>query len=411
MTSPKPATTAAQRRAASDLRGLSRLAVDATLGITDLVEAMHQTIAASATAGLSGGRRAGRTAGITGFVYRSVRGTTRLVGAGLDAAFSGVSRAPAGMAPNARREALLAALNGVFGDHLADSGNPLAITMALRRDGHALTLERAALESGLPEATDRVLLLVHGLCMNDLQWRHAGHDHGQALAQALGLTPLYLHYNSGRHVSQNGAALSDLLDTLAAQWPVPLREIVVVAHSMGGLVARSAVHQAAHSARPWAALVKKWVFLGTPHHGAPLERGGRLVDTALGFSRYAAPFARLGKARSAGITDLRYGNLQDADWQGRDRHAQHRDDRQPTPLPKGVATFLVAATQSAHSSPPHAALRGDGLVPVASALGEHARAKRALKVPATQQFILPSANHWDLLGSPEVMAQMTRWLG
>ena len=113
------------------------------------------------------------------------------------------------------------------------------------------------------------------------------------------------------------------------------------------------------------------VCLGTPHHGAPLERGGRRIDQLLGLSPYVAPFARLGKARSAGITDLRYGNLQDADWQGRDRHAQQHDDRQPTPLPAGVATYLLAATTADKPGPLHHALIGDGLVPLASALGEH----------------------------------------
>lgn len=394
---------------AADLRGLSRLAVDATLGITDLVEAMHHTIAA--TAGVGGKKgAAGRTSGITGFVYRSVRGTTRLVGGGLDAAFGALLRPALAGRVSPRRETMLAALNGVFGDHLADTGNPLAIGMSLRRAGHSLPPDRAALAALLPDAGGRLLLLVHGLCMNDLQWRHAGHDHGEVLAQALGFTPLYLHYNSGRHVSQNGRDLALLLEAVLAQWPVPVRELAIVGHSMGGLVARSAAHQAMQAGLTWPTHLKRWAFLGTPHHGAPLERGGRLVDSALGISRYAAPFARLGKARSAGITDLRFGNLQDADWQGRDRHAQHRDDRRPTPLPAGVGTLLVAATQSAQRADTLAAMRGDGLVPVASALGVHRRAAHTLVVPAPQQLVVTSANHWDLLSRAEVADALTAWL-
>ena len=407
-----PPTTAAPAGTplhAADLRGLSRLAVDATLGITDLVEAIHQTIAA--TAGIGGKKAAGRTSGITGLVYRSVRGTTRLVGGGLDAAFGTLLRPAFAGRVSPRRETMLAALNGVFGDHLADTGNPLAIRMSLRQAGHTLQLDRAALAAQLPDAGGRLLVLVHGLCMNDLQWRHGGHDHGEVLAQALGFTPLYLHYNSGRHVSQNGRDFALLLEGLLAQWPVPVRELAIVGHSMGGLVARSAAHQAVQAGVAWPAHLKKWAFLGTPHHGAPLERGGRLVDSALGISRYAAPFARLGKARSAGITDLRFGNLQDADWQGRDRHAQRRDDRQPTPLPAGVDTLLVAATQSAQRADTFAAMRGDGLVPVASALGVHRRAVHTLAVPASRQLVVTSANHWDLLSRAEVADALTAWLG
>ena len=107
------------------------------------------------------------------------------------------------------REALLAALNGVLGDYLAAPSNPLAITMHLRRGGVALPLEREPLAAAIPDAGGKLLVLVHGLCMNDLQWRRKGHDHGAALARDLGYTPVYLHYNSGLHVSTNGRAFAE----------------------------------------------------------------------------------------------------------------------------------------------------------------------------------------------------------
>ncbi len=160
----------------------------------------------------------------------------------------------------------------------------------------------------------RLLVLVHGLCMNDLQWRRNGHDHGAALAHDGGWQPLYLHYNSGRHASTNGREFADLLETLVAQWPVPVEELVVLAHSMGGLVARSACQHAELSQQRWLKHLRKIVFLGTPHHGAPLERHGHGLQRLVGISPYTAPLARLGMIRSAGITDLRHGNVLDQDW-------------------------------------------------------------------------------------------------
>ena len=205
------------------------------------------------------------------------------------------------------------------------------------------------------------------------------------------MTPLYLHYNSGRHVSQNGRELAPLLQRLVAHWPVPVEELVIVGHSMGGLVARSACHHAATEGQAWLRRLTKLVFLGTPHHGAPLERGGRRIDLLLGLSPYVAPFARLGKARSAGITDLRFGNLQDADWVGRDRHAQHSDDRQPTPLPPDADTFVLAATLAERPGRVHSAVIGDGLVPLASALGEHRDDALALRCRPRTGTSSPSA--------------------
>jgi pimeloyl-ACP methyl ester carboxylesterase len=308
------------------------------------------------------------------------------------------------------RDTFVAALNGLFGDHLERSGNPLAIRMALRSGGMALPMDRVALAQTLPAAGRKLLVLVHGLCMNDRQWSRRGHDHGQALAQALGYTPLYLHYNSGRHVSHNGREFAALLQRLLLAWPMPVDELVIVGHSMGGLVARSACHQAKLQGLAWPQALKALVCLGTPHHGAPLERGGRRIDQLFGLSAYAAPFARLGKTRSAGITDLRYGNLQDADWQGRDRHAQRHDDRQPTPLPKRVDCYVVAATLGERATGLHSKLIADGLVPVASALGEHRNPEMALHLPASHQQVVTSANHWDLLSREDVYTKLRDWL-
>jgi pimeloyl-ACP methyl ester carboxylesterase len=369
---------------------------------------MHHTIASGTF--IVGSPPRGRTSGITGFVYRAVRGTTRVVGKGLDAAL-GALTLPGGAGDSTpRREAVLAALNGVWGDHLADTGNTLAIPMSLRIDGQTLTLDAASIAARVPAPAGRIVVLVHGLCMNDLQWQREGHDHGQALARDLGCTPVYLHYNSGRHVAQNGREFAALLDKLVAAWPVPVQDLMIVGHSMGGLVARSACDHAAQADQAWLAALKKLVFLGTPHHGAPLERGGRQIDRVLGISPYVRPLARLGKARSAGITDLRFGNLQDADWQHRDRHAQHHDDRKPMPLPAGVRAYALAATTAEHVGGLHSELIGDGLVPVASALGEHADPALSLAVPKSHRRIVTGCGHLDLLCNDAVYAQLRAWL-
>ena len=153
----------------SDLLGLGRLAVQATLGVTDVDEGMHHAVVRAPR--LFGAPTPGRTRGITGLVYRGVRGVTRLVGGGTDAV---LARFAAGAADeresSPRREALLAALNGVVGDHLAASDNPLAIPMRLRRGGRPLELDARALAAAIPRPGGRILLLAHGLCLNDLQW-------------------------------------------------------------------------------------------------------------------------------------------------------------------------------------------------------------------------------------------------
>jgi hypothetical protein len=392
----------------ADLHGLGRLTIDAVAGLTDLVEAMHHNIA-SVPAPL-GKPPAGRTSGITGLVYSSIRGMTKLVGGGLDAVLGRLVPLFGERRSSPEREAVLAALNGVLGDYLEASGNPLAIHMRLRRNGHPLPTDRAGLAAALPDAGGKLLVLAHGLCMNDLQWQRRGHDHGEALARDLGCTSVYLHYNSGRHISTNGREFADLLEALLANWPVPLDELAILGHSMGGLLARSAWHYGTAAGHAWPRRLKKLVFLGTPHHGAPLERGGHWIDIVLGASPYTAPLSRLGKIRSAGITDLRHTWLLDEDWYGRDRFARAAGHHAALPLPEGVACYAIAATTGKHIGDLKDRLIGDGLVPLASALGCHAERDRNLMFPADRQWIALETGHLDLLDRPEVYEQIRRWL-
>jgi hypothetical protein len=385
----------------ADLRGAGRLVVDAVTGVTDIVEGMHRNIARLSP--IVGTVPAGRARGISGLVYRSVRGITRAVGSGLDAVLSRVPAIGPAQRPSPRREAVLAALNGVLGDHLVATSSPLAIPMQLRRQGRALPMhDPSGFAAGLGPATGRVLVLVHGLCMNDLQWQRAGHDHGAALAADIGVTPVYLHYNTGRAIADNGRDFSALLEQALAHWPVPLKEIVILAHSMGGLVTRSACLQAQEDRQAWLSRLQRVVFLGTPHHGAPLERAGSWLDRLIGASPYTAPLAQLGGTRSAGIKDLRHGNVTRAAGRG-SRSAGF------VPLPPGVRAHVVAASR-ASARKGGALPAGDGLVPVASALGRHRDARRTLQIPADRQAICLGLNHFDLLGRREVYAHLLRWL-
>jgi len=338
---------------------------------------------------------------IAGVVYGSLRGVTRLVGGGIDLLLAQLEPGLQRRLPTPEREAVVAALNGVLGDYLAASGNPLAIAMALRRGGRPF----------VPRKRERrVAVLVHGLCMGDLQWRRKGHDHGAALARDLGYAPAYLRYNSGLHVSVNGRAFADLLEGLAGRRGSPVAELVVVAHSMGGLVARSAFHHGVEAGHGWPARVKAIVFLGTPHHGAPLERGGNWIDIILGATPYAAPFARLGRIRSAGITDLRHGNLVDEDWAGRDRFAPARDTRRHLPLPPGVPCYAIAATTGRGGGSVRDRIVGDGLVPLDSALGRHREASRCLAFPDDRAWVARGVSHLGLLGSRAVYLRLRRWI-
>ena len=408
----------------SDLQGLAQLTTQATLGVAGLAETVQGNVyKAVATAfgplgSLWVDRAKGATGirqrGITGLVYGSVRGVTRLAGGTANAVLGGLAPVQRDRDSSPSREAMLSALNGVLGDRLVDTANPLAITMrwrTARADGAALGLTKVALAEQLPHATGKLLVLMHGLCMNDLQWVPTSADgaaatpgHAPALAEALACTPVYLHYNTGLPVASNGRQLCDLLEQLVQAWPVPVEEITLLCHSMGGLVARSAVAVADAGPTPgWRARLKNMVFLGTPHHGAPLERLGSWVDALLAGNPLTRPFVRLTQLRSQGITDLRHGRV--GNGAGGDDHVVPF-----VPPPDGVACFAVAASTTARSGELTDQLWGDGLVPVPSALGRHSDPARCLAFPPERQWLASGMGHMALLHHPDVTAQLVRWL-
>lgn len=392
----------------SDLRGLSRLTIDAVIGVTNMAEAINMNVLKSTA---KWGIPLDKTiANATSMVYRNIHAITNNIAEGVDILLMWSNPLLKKNSGWRGREPVLAVLNGVLGDHLETTHNPLAIPMTFRRGGQALTLEKQSLTQDIPSINGRILLLIHGLCMNDLQWRRRKHDHGAALGIDRGYTPIYLHYNSGRHISINGRELAGQLEELIQSWPVLLEEIVILGHSMGGMLVRSAFHYGVLAGHAWPKKIRKLVFLGTPHHGAPLERGGNWFHVILDRSSYTAPFSSLGKIRSAGITDLRYGNLLDLDWMEHDRFAHVGDQRKSVPLPSKVKCYVVAATTGKKTGDIKDRMLGDGLVPIESALGQHQNPSFNLNFRPEYTHIEYGINHLDLLSCPSVYRQLLRWL-
>ncbi|MFQ2918826.1 esterase/lipase family protein [Aeromonas allosaccharophila] len=393
----------------SDIRELAQLLTLALPAAVEITEAVHQAV-------LSGmgikGRDEGKTSGITGLVYKGVHRAANTLGSGINGLLNRLPPTPPlhHIPETPKRAALIATLNGVMGDALVESHNALATPMTLRYQGEPLDWQ--AMPTDLPRE-GRVLLMVHGLCMNDLQWQtlYQGEpvNHGEQLANALGYQPFYVRYNSGLPIAQNGQALALLLEQLLTHWPGDLKEITIMGYSMGGLVARSACHHAGVTGLTWPARLTNLIFLGTPHHGAPLEHAGHWLEQLLPASAYTEPFVRLTRLRSTGIKDLRHGKVIET-LAPPDPAVPMRDPREPLPLPCGVNCYAIAATTAAKRSLLADRLIGDGLVPLRSALGQHSEARHQLAFLPAHTLIVYRTSHMALLGSPQVGQQLLRWL-
>ncbi len=397
-----------KKKTSAELQGITRLITEATIGITDLVEAMHQRIVHPPLLPSTPIQKL--VTNIAGITYKSIKWSTLLIGSGIDKAIGKLTSVLGEIEATDEKEALRSALNGVLGDHLEKTNNPLQIIMQFRHQGKPLLLNIESLKNVYPTINGKILLMVHGSCMNDIQWTRKEHNHGSALAKELDKTPIYLHYNSGRHISTNGQDFSKLLAELVNHWPVPVEELVILAHSMGGLVSRSAIHYGEQQQQSWAKHLKKAIFLGTPHHGAPLEQAGNYLDVVLEAIPYAKPFARLGKIRSAGVTDLRYGNLVDEDWQNNDRFDMQADQRQAIPLPTQVTCYSIAGVANKAAVSKTAQLLGDNMVGLKSALGQHKDPAKNLQFKEENTGTVYECTHSDLLSNPQVYTKIKEWL-
>jgi pimeloyl-ACP methyl ester carboxylesterase len=281
--------------------------------------------------------------------------------------------------------------------------------------GEDVALEPAALAAAFPQATPRLAVFVHGLVETDDSWRlppmsrGAGvrRTYGERLHDELGYTPLMLRYNTGRHISDNGRSLSALLEAVVEGWPVPVEEIALVGHSMGGLVARSACHCGEEEGRRWTGHVRHVFTLGSPHLGSDLEKGVSVLGWALGRVPETRPLARLVNRRSVGIKDLRYGAIAELDWKGHDPDEFLRDRCHEIPFLAGAAYYFIGVTLSPG---PVGRVLGDLLVRLPSASGRGRDGCRSIPFEVDNGRHLEGLTHFDLLNHPAVYDQMRDWL-
>jgi triacylglycerol lipase len=362
-------------------------------------------------------------------VYESIRivnrGVQKILDLGAKVAVAAIpveKREQAGLATPMRSDAkgspswvvdhAESALNALYGDYLGKKQNALDLGMSFRNQGHILPLARETLKEKFPDGSAKVCVFVHGLGCTEWTWcisaqRFYGDpaaNFGDLLKKDLGYTPLFVRYNTGRHVSENGRRLSDLLTQLVDAYPLNIEEIVLIGHSMGGLVSRSAAHYGRQESAPWVGRLRHIICIGSPNLGAPLEKATNILGALLANINTVGTQvpARILNSRSSGIKDLRFGYTLDDEWDGKDPDTFLKDNRFDVPFADGVTYCFIAATITTDPDHPLGVLLGDLLVRVPSASGRSSQPER--RIPFDSGFVFNGMNHMHLANHPDVYA-------
>lgn len=300
-----------------------------------------------------------------------------------------------------RGAGVIAVLDGLIGDALADEGSPLAPALSVRVAGAPVPHDPDRLDEAFPHATGHLVVFLHGLMESEFAWRSDQRPtYGSRLEADIAATEVQIRYNSGRHISANGADLSATLEALVELWPVPVTRISLVGHSMGGLVIRSACHHATESEAYWRHLVTETVSLGTPHLGAPLAKGVHAATTALRATPVTEPLGNLLGRRSAGVRDLFHGSLTDDDWRDRDPDAWIQPGVADPPLLPTARHLFVTASVMRNPNHPLGRLIGDGLVLTPSGRGYNK--SRTVGFRLDHGMHIGGANHFTLLNNDDI---------
>jgi pimeloyl-ACP methyl ester carboxylesterase len=397
-----------------EIRSLADLAGEGCRVVTTLVRDMHEGIASRVFGAVGPSSKPTQVVHdtIAAMTYRAVdRALRASLGAAGAVAAELWSRDEDTVQSHPTVAGAVAALNGIHGDELANRDNGFALSMQIHHRGKPVALTADSVAAAFPQATGRIAVFVHGWCLTERSWwrqprtGESRRPYGTQLRRDLGFTPVYLRYNTGLHISHNGKALADLLNRLHTLWPVPVEDIVLVGHSMGGLVMRSACHYGAQQGHGWTGAVRHVVCLGSPHLGADLEKGVNVAAWTLAQLPETRGLAAFLNARSAGVKDLRFGALLDEDWRDCDPDEFLRDRCHEVPFLPGAMYHFVATTAAPQ---PLGSITGDHLVRPHSAAGRGT--SRRIPFEPAHGLTLTGMHHFDLLNHPSIYAKLREWL-
>jgi len=189
------------------------------------------------------------------------------------------------------------------------------IDMSFRTLGADVTAKEVAEEFRASNKT-KLILFIPGLFTDETVWLEKWIPYKRKKIRSLGIStefqkkeyfPVYVRYNHGLPIHENGKKLMHLLDIFFQECPEAKPNLI--AYSLGGLVLRSCLYYAKEEKKLWVNQFQKVISIATPNRGSYLEKIGFWLGLILEKSPNIALkiIGMVGNLRSDAIKDLSFG--------------------------------------------------------------------------------------------------------
>jgi triacylglycerol lipase len=279
-----------------------------------------------------------------------------------------------------------------------------------------ILLDKTNLEKHFEEQntlpSPKICILIHGLLNNETVWDFKDKsNYGSFLNQELGYTAFYLRYNSGLHISDNGKALTTILEQFYDNYPIEIEEISIIAHSMGGLVTHSACFYAQKNGLKWTTKLKNIFLLATPHLGSYLEKFANVTTHILAKvpNWHTRMVGKILNLRSSGIKDLRFGYVTEDDWKDEQPDSFLKNTKKNTPKLLNTTYYIISARLTEKEKHWMTQLFGDILVSTRSATAQ-SKNTEGYHFPTENHFAFAKTYHFQLMTNRAVYEKIKEWL-
>lgn len=294
------------------------------------------------------------------------------------------------------------AVSSVVGDSFAGLVTTSEIQASFRSEGKDVGVEKV-LEDWKRSNRKKIMICVPGLFCDESLWTKNGEPSLAKTMEEEGYFPVFLRFNPGLHISDNGKKLLALLKSFLEHPDVRDLKADYISYSQGGLILRSAFYLAKQEAPEFSKRIGKVLFISSPDGGSYIEKAGFW----LGLGAEAFPvfpvqlIGFIGNQRSDAMKDLSHGIIREEDWKNGSHLGRYAKDVYFGELDE-IDAYQIYSLVSEKDGGNWSSWIGDGIIerPSLTILSEEVFRRKS--DPESRVRCLTGLSHYQILPAAEL---------